>query len=58
MTDVNTIDELKNVVNTQKYWADTWAISNLERIYNVKFIIFSEEHFDNDEMDSILRCLI
>ncbi len=56
MTDVNTIDELKNVVNTKNYWADIWAISNLERIYNVKFIIFSEEHFDNDEMDNILRC--
>ena len=56
MTDINSIDELKNIINTNKYWADIWAISNLERLYNVKFIIFSEEHFNNDEMDNIIRC--
>ena len=56
MTDVNTIDDLKNVINTDKYWADIWAVSNLERLYNVKFIIFSEEHFKNDEMDNIIKC--
>ena len=56
MTDVNTIDELKGVINTNQFWADLWAISTLEKIYNVKFIIFSEEHFNNDEMDNIIRC--
>ena len=56
MNNVNNIQDLKNVINTNNYWADIWAITNLERIFNVKFIIFSKEHFENDEMDNVIKC--
>jgi hypothetical protein len=56
MNNVSNIQDLKNVINTNNYWADIWAITNLERIFNVKFIIFSKEHFQNDEMDNVIKC--
>jgi predicted NAD-dependent protein-ADP-ribosyltransferase YbiA (DUF1768 family) len=56
MKDVKTIDDFKNIIKTTAFWADVWAISTLERIYNVKFIILSKENYDNDELDNVLQC--
>tara|TARA_Y100000389_G_scaffold23527_1_gene20187 strand:- start:2115 stop:4166 length:2052 start_codon:yes stop_codon:yes gene_type:complete len=58
MKDVKTIDDLKNVIKTNTYWADIWAISALERLYNVKFIILAEENF-NETLEinpEVLQC--
>ncbi len=53
MEDVKTFEDFKAVILTDKFWADAWAISLLEKIYNVKFIIFSDNEFkenlDHDE---------
>ena len=56
MKDIETIEQLREIIKTNKYWADAWSISTLERIYNVKFIIFSKEHYDNGEIDNVIRC--
>ena len=58
MTDAKTIDDLRNIIKTNKYWADTWAISTLERLYNVKFIILAEDNFDENVDDNpfVLQC--
>ena len=56
MRDVNSIDDLKKVIKTNEYWADLWAVATLERIYNVKFIIFSKEHFESGEFDNVIKC--
>tara|TARA_B100001175_G_scaffold316091_1_gene329130 strand:- start:1625 stop:3682 length:2058 start_codon:yes stop_codon:yes gene_type:complete len=58
MKDVKTIDDLRNVIRTNKYWADIWAVSALERLYNVKFIILAEENFDEKEElnPEVLQC--
>tara|TARA_Y100000992_G_scaffold206467_2_gene141262 strand:+ start:3497 stop:5554 length:2058 start_codon:yes stop_codon:yes gene_type:complete len=57
MKDLKSLAELKEVIKTNKYWADAWAISTLERIYNVKFIIFSKEHYDGNENENVIQCL-
>ena len=49
MKDVKTIDDLRNIIMTKKYWADIWAVSALERLYNVKFIILAEDNFDEKQ---------
>ena len=41
MKGVNNLDKLKNVVKTCKFWADSYAIQQLELALNVKFIILS-----------------
>jgi predicted NAD-dependent protein-ADP-ribosyltransferase YbiA (DUF1768 family) len=59
MKDVNNIDDLKKVIRevAGKYWADNWALSSLERIYNVKFIVLSQNHFIQGEKELVLQCI-
>ena len=58
MKDVNSIEDLKNVIKkvAGNYWADSWAVTTLERLYNVKFIILSKKHFDDGESENVLQC--
>ena len=48
MKNIKTLEEFKAVLMTCKFWADTWAISVLERILNIKLIIFSKEEYSSD----------
>lgn len=56
MKNINTLDDFKDFIKTRYYWADTWAISTLERLLNVKLIIMSEIAYTNGDMDSVLSC--
>ena len=58
MKDVNSVEDLKKVIMEVggRFWADNWAISSLERIYNVKFIILSQNHFVEGEKEHVLQC--
>ena len=59
MKDVNSVQELKKVIMEVGglFWADNWAISSLERIYNVKFIILSQNNFLEGEKEQVLQCI-
>ena len=39
MKGVDTIEKFKSKIRKCDFWADTWAISTLERILNIKFIV-------------------
>jgi predicted NAD-dependent protein-ADP-ribosyltransferase YbiA (DUF1768 family) len=58
MKDVKTVDDLKKVIMKigGKYWADNWALVTLERIYKVKFIVLSQDHYLNGEKELVLQC--
>lgn len=56
MNGINTLDDFKNIIKSNQFWANVWAISCLERIYNVKFIILSKNHYDSKDYDNILQC--
>jgi hypothetical protein len=56
MKDVNSVEDLKKVIKTNVYWADNWSVTTLERLYNVKFIIFSKQHFESGEIENVLQC--
>lgn len=56
LRNVNTLDKMRAFIRTQEYWADTWAISTLERVLNMKLIIFSREPYDDKSMDGVLQC--
>ena len=56
MNNVNNIDELRDVIKTKKFWADTWAISTLEAKLNIKLILLSREAFDSGDIANILLC--
>ena len=55
MKGVNTLDALRKKIQTSDYPGDAWAISTLERILNIKFIILSSDYAKNDP-NNILQC--
>ena len=56
MEGIESLAMLKLKIKTQEFWADTWAISTLERELNLKTIIFSEWNYrEGDEMN-VLQC--
>ena len=49
---VKTLDDFKSYVRTSDFWANTWAISTLELLLNVKIIILEE----STDKDAIILC--
>ena len=56
MKDIRNIDDFKAYIKTSKYWADTWAISTLERVLNIKIVLLSSESYKAGDLDSVLNC--
>ena len=56
MRGLTTIEELREIIKTPGYWADTWAISTLEKKLNIKLLIFSEEYYESGDEKSVFQC--
>jgi predicted NAD-dependent protein-ADP-ribosyltransferase YbiA (DUF1768 family) len=56
MRNIKTIDQYRDYVQTPSFWADAWAISTIERLFNIKVIIMSEMAYDDGAMHSVLNC--
>lgn len=56
MKGLDTLDKMKQKVKTCEFWADTWAISTLERALNVKFILLSSEAYKEKDLSNVLLC--
>ena len=53
---VNTLEDFREMLKSSAFWADTWAISTLERVLRIKLIILSSEKFNAGEMGGVLQC--
>jgi len=56
MKDVDTLEKFQKKIRSCDFWAETWAISTLERILNVKFILFSKEAHTAKDLNNVLQC--
>ena len=56
MRNIDSIDKYRAYIQTSQFWADAWAISTMERMLNIKLIIFSQESFKSGDLDSVLNC--
>ena len=56
MAEVKTFEQFKEALKSCEFWADTWAITTLERALNVKMVILSEEAFNQGDLDNCLLC--
>jgi hypothetical protein len=56
MKGIDNLSMLKLIMKTNKYWADTYAISTLEREMNLKFVIFSELYYREHDQNNVLQC--
>jgi len=56
MKKVNSVEELKKIIKTKQYWGDTWAISTLERLLNIKLVLFSSQEWKEGTRHNVLNC--
>jgi predicted NAD-dependent protein-ADP-ribosyltransferase YbiA (DUF1768 family) len=56
MKGVDTLEAFKSKIKSCNFWADTWAISTLERILNIKFIVMSSELYKSGDLKNVLQC--
>jgi len=56
MKQVDSLEKLKQVIQTTAFWANTWAISTLERRLNVKIVVMNKTAFDAGDENSVLLC--
>jgi hypothetical protein len=56
MKGVDTLDKFKKKIKSCEFWGETWAISTLERILNIKFINLSEEAYKSHDTNNVLNC--
>lgn len=52
MANVKTIEDLRTYIRTSNYWADTWAVSTLERVLEIKIIILEE----TTDPNAVMQC--
>ena len=56
LRDLDTFAKYRDYMQTSRYWADTWAISTLERLLRMKVVIFSEQAYDEGDLQNVLNC--
>jgi predicted NAD-dependent protein-ADP-ribosyltransferase YbiA (DUF1768 family) len=56
MKGIDTLDKFRHKIKQCDFWADTWSISTLERILNIKFVILSSDNYKSDDLKNVLQC--
>jgi ribA/ribD-fused uncharacterized protein len=56
MKDVDTLEKFKKKIRSCEFWAETWAISTLERALNIKLILLSREAHSANDLNNVLQC--
>jgi len=55
MENINSFEEYKQYIRSSRFWGDTWALSTLEELLNIKIMVLSEESYP-EHLDDIMQC--
>ena len=53
---IETLEQFKTKIKSCDFPAESWALSTLERILNIKFIILSSDSYKNGDVKNVLQC--
>ena len=56
MKGITTLEAYRAILQTNNFWADASTISTMERLLNVKFIIFSNDNYLGKDFNNVLQC--
>tara|TARA_Y100000385_G_C13056984_1_gene622493 strand:- start:421 stop:1830 length:1410 start_codon:yes stop_codon:yes gene_type:complete len=56
MEAIDNLDQFKEMLKSCDFWGETWAISTLERVLNIKLILFSEEAYEDGDLNNVILC--
>jgi predicted NAD-dependent protein-ADP-ribosyltransferase YbiA (DUF1768 family) len=56
MREVRSAEQLKERMMTSIYWPDAWAVDTMERVLNMKFVMFSRDAYEAGDIDNVLLC--
>jgi len=56
MKKVNDLNAFKRVIRTCDFWGETWSLSTLERVLNIKFVLLSNEAYNENDYNNVLNC--
>ena len=56
MRGVDNLEAFKAKIRTCSFWGETWAISTIERVMNIKLVLFSLEAYNHRDYDNTLLC--
>jgi N-glycosidase YbiA len=56
MEKIDNVEAFKTIIKTCNFWGETWAISTLERVLNIKFILLSRENYREGDSDNVMQC--
>lgn len=54
LSNIDSIDKYRDFIQTSQYWANEWAISVIEKLLNVKVIIFNEDTYEGGDNANVL----
>lgn len=57
MKGIKSLEEMKQYILTNDYWAENWSVFALEGILNIKLILMSSADYDeNEQSTQVLQC--
>jgi predicted NAD-dependent protein-ADP-ribosyltransferase YbiA (DUF1768 family) len=56
MEGIDTLEKFKKKIRNCSFWAETWSISTLERVLNIKTINLSSEAYRTGDLTNVLNC--
>ena len=56
MDKIKSLEDFKSLIQTCGFWADTWAMSVLEELLNLKIIVLSSSAFLKEDYHNVLVC--